>query len=75
MSEITTCTQPELALQLSAVQGLESLQFSPGPGWQRPAWHVSPTVHMLESLHVVPFGACGLEQAPVCVSHVPATWH
>src|SRR5215831_606900 len=25
-------------------------------GWQLPAWHVSPCVHIWPSLHVVPFG-------------------
>ena len=27
------------------------------------------------SLHTVPSGAVGSEQAPVAVLHVPATWH
>lgn len=27
------------------------------------------------SLHTVPLGAGGLEQAPVAGLHVPATWH
>ena len=40
-----------------------------------PAWHVSVCVHRLPSLHAVPFGAAGFEQAPVPGSHVPATWH
>jgi hypothetical protein len=42
---------------------------------QVPAWQVSPVVHGLPSLQVVPFGAVGFEQAPVVGSHVPVTWH
>ena len=40
-----------------------------------PVWHVSVCVHALPSLHAVPFGAAGFEQAPVPELHVPATWH
>jgi hypothetical protein len=41
---------------------------------QTPAWHESVRVQAFPSLHVVPAGAAGLEQAPEEVSHVPATW-
>jgi hypothetical protein len=40
-----------------------------------PAWHESICVHELLSLQLVPFGAVGLEHAPVDGLHVPATWH
>src|SRR5437762_3226404 len=39
-----------------------------------PAWQVSVWVQASPSLHDVPSGAAGLEQAPVAGSHVPATW-
>src|SRR6185295_4966225 len=42
---------------------------------QTPTWHVSVRVQPLPSLHVVPFGAAGLEHVPVAGSHTPATWH
>ena len=42
---------------------------------QVPVWHVSVWVQGLPSLHPVPFGAAGFEQAPVDELHVPATWH
>src|SRR5205823_6595442 len=42
---------------------------------QVPLWQVSPDVQALLSLHVLPFALCGLEHAPVVVSHVPASWH
>jgi hypothetical protein len=35
-----------------------------------PAWHVSPAVHALLSLHTVPLGLGTLEQAPVAGLHV-----
>ena len=38
-----------------------------------PVWQVSPVVHALLSLQAVPLVAFGLEQAPVTVSHTPAT--
>lgn len=40
-----------------------------------PAWQVSVCVHALPSVQLVPSAFAGLEQAPVDVSHVPATWH
>src|SRR2546422_752116 len=49
------------------VTGLEPVQI--------PVWHVSVCVQALPSLHAVPFGAFGLEQAPVVGLQVPATWH
>ena len=42
---------------------------------QLPDWQVSVRVQAFPSLQVVPFGASGFEQAPVEVSHTPATWH
>jgi hypothetical protein len=42
---------------------------------QVPLWHVSVWVQALPSLQVAPSVALGLEQIPVPVSHVPATWH
>jgi hypothetical protein len=42
---------------------------------QVPLWHASTCVHALPSLQLVPFGAVGLEHAPVCGLHEPATWH
>jgi hypothetical protein len=41
---------------------------------QAPVWQLSPVVHGLPSLQVVPFGAVGLLHAPVAGSQVPATW-
>jgi hypothetical protein len=40
-----------------------------------PAWQLSLCVQALPSLQLVPFGAAGLEHAPVVESHAPATWH
>jgi hypothetical protein len=53
-------TQPEIALQVSVVQGLLSLQLSAVPAVHTPPWHVSLPLHTLESLHAVPFvtGVC-----------------
>src|SRR5438046_287852 len=42
---------------------------------QVPFSQVSVWVQALPSLQVVPLGAAGLEQLPVDVLHVPATWH
>ena len=42
---------------------------------QTPPVQTSLVVQLLPSLHVVPFGAVGLEQVPVAGLHVPATWH
>jgi hypothetical protein len=40
-----------------------------------PSSHTSTWVHASPSLHVVPSGAFGLEQAPVDGSQDPAAWH
>jgi hypothetical protein len=40
-----------------------------------PAWHVSPWVHALPSLQVVPLATVGFEHVPVLGLHVPAAWH
>lgn len=45
------------------------------PDWQTPDWQVSPEVHALLSLHVVPSARAGFEQAPVVGSQVPTEWH
>src|SRR5438132_877033 len=42
---------------------------------QAPAWQVSLCVQALPSLQVAPSGLLGLEQVPVAVSQVPASWH
>jgi hypothetical protein len=42
---------------------------------QVPAWQLSPCVHALPSLHVVPLGATGFEHVPLAGLHIPATWH
>jgi len=46
-----------------------------GPAAQLPDWQVSGAVQLLPSLHDVPLALAGLEQAPVDVLHVPASWH
>ena len=38
-----------------------------------PDWQVSVCVHALPSLHALPLGFVGFEQAPVAALHVPAT--
>jgi hypothetical protein len=45
------------------------------PPTQVPFWQVSARVQALPSLQAIPFGAAGVEHAPVAGSHVPATWH
>jgi hypothetical protein len=40
-----------------------------------PPSQVSVRVHASPSLHGVLFGFGGLEQTPVIVSQVPASWH
>src|SRR5215217_3989481 len=42
---------------------------------QLPLVQTSPVVQALPSLQVVPLSFCGLEQRPVPVLQVPATWH
>jgi hypothetical protein len=72
---VGTCvTVPVVGSHESAVQGLPSSTLAAAPA-QAPAWHTSPLVQALPSLHLVPSLAAGLEQAPVDVSQVPATWH
>ena len=39
----------------------------------KPAWQLSVCVQAFPSLQVAPSGFAGFEQAPVVVSHVPAT--
>ena len=43
------------------------------PGMHDPSWQVPPAAQALLSLHGVPLGADGLEQAPVLALQVPAT--
>ena len=66
------CVTPATESQLSDVHGLLSSTGTAEPGVQVPAWQASPAVHALLSLHSVPLGAMGLEQAPVLGSQVPA---
>ena len=42
---------------------------------QVPAWQLSDCVQALPSLHADPLGLLGVEQIPVAVLQVPATWH
>jgi hypothetical protein len=42
---------------------------------QTPDWQLSLWVQALPSVQPVPSAAFGLEQTPVTVSQVPATWH
>jgi hypothetical protein len=46
---------PVVGLQLSAVQGLPSVQLSGVPGLQVPAWQVSAPLQALPSEHAWPF--------------------
>jgi hypothetical protein len=39
---------------------------------QVPAWHVSPVVHALPSMHGVPLARAGFEHVPVMGSQMPA---
>jgi hypothetical protein len=65
------------------VHGLSSLQSAADeqpvqvfvPPVHAPAWHDSPPVQALPSLHAVPFGAAGFEHSPVAGLQVPAVWH
>src|SRR5258705_469962 len=41
---------------------------------QTPAWQVSDWVQALPSVQALPLGLVGLEQVPVAVSQVPASW-
>jgi hypothetical protein len=51
---IDVLTQPVVALQLSIVQALESLQLSAGPEVQVPLWQVSLPLHRVLSGQDVP---------------------
>ena len=51
------------------------MQSGAAPGGQVPAWQVSPVVHALVSLQVVPLALTGFEQVPLEVSQTPAVWH
>jgi hypothetical protein len=42
---------------------------------QTPAWQVSVTVQAFPSSQAVPSGLAGLEQGPMAVLQVPASWH
>ena len=48
--------------QVSVVHGLLSLQLSPVPARQMPAWQVSAPLHTLPSLHEVPFASAACWQ-------------
>jgi hypothetical protein len=45
------------------------------PPEHEPVWQVSPVVHALPSLHVVPSVLFGFEHWPVPELQVPAEWH
>jgi hypothetical protein len=47
-----------------------AVQTVAGPGWQAPAWQVSPTVQASPSLHRVPVSG-GFVQVPVAGSQTP----
>lgn len=67
---------PVLGLQVPAVwQAVGVGHVTAVPAMQVPLWQMSPVVHALLSLHVVPFALVGLEQTPVLVLQVPALWH
>jgi len=70
---LSVCVQPLEGSQPSSVHGLPSLQSGAGPLTHAPSWQVSPCVHALLSLQLVPFGLAGLEQVPVVGSQVPAS--
>ena len=67
-------THPVVGLQLSAVQGLPSLQVTAWPE-QTPPWQVSLVVQALPSLQALPLIFTGFEHIPVLESQVPTTWH
>jgi hypothetical protein len=50
-------------------------QLTGFPPVQAPVWQVSVCVQALLSLHAVPLAFAGLEQTPVEVLQVPASWH
>lgn len=50
-----------------------AVQATALPATQPPAWHTSPIVHALPSLHVDPSAFAGLLHTPVDGSHIPAT--
>lgn len=65
---------PVVGLQMPAAWHWSSaLQVVTVPPVHEPAWHVSPAVQALPSLHGVPLVLIGFEQAPP--EQVPATWH
>ena len=45
------------------------------PPVHAPDWHVSPVVHALLSLHVVPFAFATAVGHPVAGTHAPIVWH
>ena len=55
-------TQPKVALQVSAVQGLPSSQLSAVPGVQTPPWQTSSPSQALLSAQEVPFSTAALLQ-------------
>jgi hypothetical protein len=57
----------------AAWQMSDAVQVTAVPA-QAPAWQVSPVVHLLLSLQLVPSAASGLVHWPVVGSQVPATW-
>jgi hypothetical protein len=62
-------TQPDVALQLSVVQSLLSLQLGGAPAVHDPLWQVSTPLQALPSLHEEPFASAVFTQ-PVAALHV-----
>jgi hypothetical protein len=58
---------PVDGLHVPATLHVPAVQVIAGPGVQPPLWQVSPTVHALLSVQVVPFVAAA--QAPVAITH------
>jgi hypothetical protein len=60
-SQVPTSWHPSLAVHATGL-----------PSRHAPAWHESTSVQAFPSLHAVPSGAAGFEQAPVAAEQVPA---
>jgi hypothetical protein len=63
------CLQPTAGSQVSAMQGLPSLQLGGTPATQTALWQVSVPLHLFASGQMVPFGTTVFAQ-PVTSSHV-----
>ena len=65
--------KPEVGAPMKAVTLLPHSPEEHAVPVQTALWQLSPVVHALPSLQLVPSEAAGLEQAPVAASQVPAT--